>query len=59
MTITGVDLTGATAVDFGGAPATNVVVNSATQITATSRASRDRRRETRRATPNIIYTPPH
>ncbi len=38
VTITGIDLTGATVVNFGGTPATNVVVNSATQITATSPA---------------------
>jgi hypothetical protein len=36
VTITGTDFTGATLVDFGSSPATNVVVKSATQITATS-----------------------
>ena len=36
MTITGTDFTGATAVKFGTTAATNVIVNSATQITATS-----------------------
>ena len=39
VNITGMDLTGATAVDFGATPATDVVTNSATQITATSPAS--------------------
>ena len=38
VTITGTGFTGATAVDFGTAAATNVTVNSATQITATSPA---------------------
>ena len=38
VTITGRDLTGATPVKFGGTSASNVVVNSATQITATSPA---------------------
>ena len=35
VTITGTNLTGATAVDFGSAAATNVVVVSATEVTAT------------------------
>jgi subtilase family serine protease len=38
VTITGTNLTGATAVDFGSTPATNVVVDSSTEITATSPA---------------------
>lgn len=38
VTITGTGLTGATAVTFGGAAATSYVVNSATQITATTPA---------------------
>ncbi|MBN9321677.1 MAG: IPTL-CTERM sorting domain-containing protein [Delftia acidovorans] len=38
VTITGTDLSGATAVLFGGTTATSYVVNSATQITATSPA---------------------
>jgi hypothetical protein len=38
VTITGTDLLGATAVSFGGTPATSFVVDSATQITATSPA---------------------
>jgi hypothetical protein len=36
VTITGTNLTGATAVDFGAAAGSSVTVNSATQITATS-----------------------
>jgi len=36
VTITGTGFTGATAVDFGGSAATNVTVNSATQVTAVS-----------------------
>jgi hypothetical protein len=36
--ITGTDFTGATIVDFGNTPATNVIVDSSTQITATSPA---------------------
>ena len=40
MTITGTNLTGATAVTFGGTAATSVVVvNSATSITASAPAS--------------------
>jgi hypothetical protein len=39
VTITGTALTGATAVTFGGQPATGVTVNSATSITATTPAS--------------------
>ncbi|MGA2622142.1 MAG: Ig-like domain repeat protein, partial [Thermoguttaceae bacterium] len=39
VTITGTNLTGATLVDFGSQPATNVVVNSDSQITATSPAA--------------------
>ena len=35
VTITGTNLTGATALTFGGTPATQIAVNSATQITAT------------------------
>jgi hypothetical protein len=38
VTITGTDLTGASAVTFGGTPATSVTVNNATQVTATSPA---------------------
>ena len=38
VTITGANLTGATAVDFGGTPADSFVVDSDTQITATSPA---------------------
>ena len=38
VTITGTNFSGATAVDFGTTPATNVTVVSATQITATSPA---------------------
>ena len=38
VTITGLQLTGATAVHFGSTPATNVTVNSATSITATAPA---------------------
>ncbi|MDR3508443.1 MAG: putative Ig domain-containing protein [Caulobacteraceae bacterium] len=38
MTITGASFTGATAVDFGGTPATGFTVNSDTQITATAPA---------------------
>ena len=38
VTISGANFTGATAVDFGGIPATNVNVLSSTQITATSPA---------------------
>jgi hypothetical protein len=38
VTITGTGFTGTTAVSFGGVAATNVVVNSATSITATSPA---------------------
>jgi hypothetical protein len=38
VTITGTNLTGATAVSFGATPGTSVVVNSATSITATSPA---------------------
>ena len=38
VTITGTGFTAATAVDFGGTAATNFVINSATQITATSPA---------------------
>ncbi|CAB4945700.1 MAG: hypothetical protein F2842_05720 [Actinobacteria bacterium] len=38
VTIAGTDFTGATAVNFGANPATNVVVNSATEITATTPA---------------------
>jgi YHS domain-containing protein len=36
VTVTGTNLSGATAVDFGTAPATNVTVNSSTSLTATS-----------------------
>lgn len=36
VTITGTDLTGATAVAFGGTPATSFTVDSSTQITATT-----------------------
>jgi RHS repeat-associated protein len=36
VTITGTGLTDATAVDFGGSPASSFTVNSATQITATA-----------------------
>jgi hypothetical protein len=36
LTITGTNFTGATAVSFGGKPATAFIVNSATSITATS-----------------------
>ncbi len=36
VTITGLDLTGATVVVFGGTPTTNLVIDSSTQITATS-----------------------
>ena len=39
VTITGTGFSGATVVDFGTLPATNVVVVSATQITATSPAA--------------------
>ncbi|MGP4018422.1 IPT/TIG domain-containing protein [Saccharopolyspora sp. 5N708] len=38
VTITGTDLSGATAVTFGGTPATTFTVNSSTQITATTPA---------------------
>lgn len=38
VTITGTNFTGATSVYFGSAPASNFVVNSATQITATTSA---------------------
>ena len=38
VTITGTNLTGATAVNFGANPATSLTVNSATSITATSPA---------------------
>jgi hypothetical protein len=38
VTITGTNFTGATAVHFGAIAATNVVVHSATMITATSPA---------------------
>jgi hypothetical protein len=38
VTITGTGFTGATVVDFGSAAGTNIVVNSATQITVTSPA---------------------
>jgi subtilase family serine protease len=38
VTITGTGFTASTTVDFGTTPATNVVVNTATQITATSPA---------------------
>jgi hypothetical protein len=38
VTITGLQLNGATAVDFGSTPATNFTVNSATSITATAPA---------------------
>jgi hypothetical protein len=38
VTITGTNLTGATAVNFGGSAASNITVNSDTQITATSPA---------------------
>ena len=38
VTITGTDFTGATAVDFGDVPATSFVLDTATQITATSPA---------------------
>jgi hypothetical protein len=38
VTITGTNLTGATAVKFGGAAATSYTVNSATQVTATTPA---------------------
>ena len=38
MTITGTDLLGGTVVDFGSTPATSVVVDSATEITAKSPA---------------------
>ena len=51
VTITGTNLTGATAVEFGGAAATNVAVDSATQITATSPAGS--------GTVNVIVTTPN
>ena len=38
VTITGTNLTGATAVNFGATPAATFTVNTATQITATSPA---------------------
>ena len=38
VTITGTGLTGATRVDFGTTPATHIIIDSATQITATSPA---------------------
>ncbi|MGO4649772.1 beta strand repeat-containing protein, partial [Nocardia sp. 2YAB30] len=38
VVLTGTDLTGATAVSFGGTPATSFTVNSATQITAVAPA---------------------
>ncbi len=52
VTITGTNFTGATAVTFGGVPATSFTVDSATQITATAPAGTVGTAEVRVTTPD-------